>query len=251
MALRAEARAHAAVWASGRQPREHAVSAKETHRRAIVAEPVAPRRGRPRLVEPSAEYLEKQAEIVEAAAKVFAAKGYDVATLNDIAAELGLHKTSLYHYVRSKAELLYLIFQGALDRGLARVDEMAQIDDPKERLAGLIRFQVLEVVLPETMIFRVFVDDRPRLAPVYEKAIRAREKLYFSFFSSSVKAAIDAGALPALDPRYATQAIVGMTSWIYKWFNPRKDDPYEYAETCVQLVLAHCLAGTSGSQIAR
>jgi len=181
---------------------------------------------------------------VNAAAKVFASKGYESATLNDISAELGLHKTSLYHYVRSKAELLYLIFLAALDRGLARVEQMREIEDPGERLAALIRFQVLEVVLPETAIFRVFIEDRPRLSPAYEKAIRAREKAYFEFFSSAVKDAMAAGVLPARNPRYASQAIMGMTSWLYKWFDPHKDDPDEYAETCLDLVLDHCWSGS-------
>src|SRR5690606_29007945 len=71
-------------------------------------QPAPPRRGRPRLTEPTPEYLARREEIVAAAARTFRARGYDSASLDDVAAELDLRKASLYHYVDSKAHLLYL-----------------------------------------------------------------------------------------------------------------------------------------------
>jgi iron-sulfur cluster repair protein YtfE (RIC family) len=48
-------------------------------------------------------------EIIAAAAKVFRTKGYHAATVQDIADEVGILKGSLYHHVKSKEDLLYLM----------------------------------------------------------------------------------------------------------------------------------------------
>ena len=47
--------------------------------------------------------------IIAAAAKVFRTKGYHAATVQDIADEVGILKGSLYHHVKSKEDLLYLM----------------------------------------------------------------------------------------------------------------------------------------------
>src|SRR5436309_11157977 len=79
--------------------------------------------GRPRLLEPSPEYVARREEIVAAAAEVFHEKGYDAGTLDDVADALDLRRASLYYYVRSKANLLFLIFEHALDMALRRLEE--------------------------------------------------------------------------------------------------------------------------------
>ena len=48
-------------------------------------------------------------QLVEAAARVFARKGFDSASMEDIAAEVGVLQGSLYYHVSSKAELLFLV----------------------------------------------------------------------------------------------------------------------------------------------
>src|SRR4030095_6756503 len=47
--------------------------------------------------------------IIAAAASVFRTKGYHAATVQDIADEVGILKGSLYHHVKSKEDLLYLM----------------------------------------------------------------------------------------------------------------------------------------------
>jgi AcrR family transcriptional regulator len=49
------------------------------------------------------------AEIIAAAAKMFQTTGYHAATVQDIADAVGILKGSLYHHVKSKEDLLYLI----------------------------------------------------------------------------------------------------------------------------------------------
>ncbi|MHB8263196.1 MAG: TetR/AcrR family transcriptional regulator [Acidimicrobiales bacterium] len=176
-------------------------------------------------------------EIVETAAKVFREKGYDAGSLDDVALELNLRKASLYYYVRSKAELLYRIFDKTITSALDSLEECLSIEDPKERLAALIRHQAT-MVASESSFFTVFFDQRPRLAHDYDSEILAKERQYLHIYQEAVASAVDCGALPAMRARYGAQAILGMTSWIYKWFDPLRDDPQVFADACVDMVLA-------------
>lgn len=191
--------------------------------------------GRPKSDGPSPKFLARRNEIITAAAKVFREKGYDAGTLDDVGEATNLRGPTLYHYVDSKAHLLYLIFERTLDIGLADLDERLKIKDPAERLAALIRYQI-EIVARESDLFAVFFDHHPRLEPQYEKEIRARERKYLNAFTSAVGAAAEAGVIEITDVIYATRAIHTMTTWIYKWIRPG-DSTELLADNCISLIL--------------
>jgi AcrR family transcriptional regulator len=56
---------------------------------------------------------------------VFYAKGYDAASLQDIADRLGMLKGSLYYYIQSKEDLLYDVIKAAHEEGLATIESLA------------------------------------------------------------------------------------------------------------------------------
>lgn len=193
------------------------------------------RPGRPKHDGPSAKFLSRQEEIMTAAAKIFREKGYESGTLDDVGEALNLRGPTLYYYVKSKANLLYMIFQRTLDLGLADLDNLLCIDDPRERLAALIRHQV-HIVAREADLFAVFFDHHPYLESQFEDEIRARERRYLNAFRQVVEAAAEAGVLRIGDAKYATRAIHTMTTYIYKWIRPG-DDVNLVAENFVGLVL--------------
>ena len=191
--------------------------------------------GRPKNDGPSPKFLARTEEIVTAAAKIFREKGYDSGTLDDVGEALNLRGPTLYYYVESKAHLLYMIFQRALDVALADLDERLQIDDPRERLAALIRYQI-ETVAREADLFAVYFDHHPRLEARYEQEVRGKERRYLNTFREAVAAAAEAGVIEISDVNYATRAIHTMTTWIYKWVRPG-DDIDLLADNCIALVL--------------
>ena len=68
------------------------------------------------LAEGGRSYQRKRAALLSAAAKVFREKGYRGATLNDIAAELGTERGSLYYYVSGKDDLVFQAHLQAVER---------------------------------------------------------------------------------------------------------------------------------------
>lgn len=201
-------------------------SAKSTKRRGP---------GRPRMETPSPAYLRRLEDIVDTAAVVFRRDGYDAGSLDDVAEELDLRKASLYHYVDSKAHLLYLIFDRAISLALERLAELSQLTAPDERLEALIVHQI-EVLSEEPSLFTVFFDSRPRLADEFESAILAKERRYLRYYAQAVEDAVTAEVLPPIDPRHGAQAILGMTSWIYKWID-EDDDVHQLTRDFVRLIL--------------
>ena len=82
---------------------------------------------------------ERWSELIEVATDVFYAKGYDAASLQDIADRLGMLKGSLYYYIQSKEDLLYDVIKTVHEEGLANIESLAAGDgDAVERLRHVI-----------------------------------------------------------------------------------------------------------------
>jgi AcrR family transcriptional regulator len=194
------------------------------------------KRGRPRNLEPSQEYRDRLENIVRVAADVFQAHGYEAGSLDDVAAAMGLRKASLYYYVKRKSDLLRLVFERAITVALTEVETLAHLADPRERLAALIRHQAL-LVTRDPALFAVFFDQRAGLEHADLADVGRKEHLYLRQFVLAVEAAMAAGVIGPGDPRLVANAIIGMTSWSYKWFDTRRDSPETFADTCVAVVL--------------
>lgn len=166
---------------------------------------------------------------------MFRHRDFGQSTLDDVAASLGTGRTSVYHYVGSKPHLLFLIFDRAITTALADMEQLMTIANPEERLRALMRHQV-EIITRNPSMFAVFFGDRTALDERYESEIRPKERRLLRNLIEVVAAADRAGEVRVGDPRLAAQAILGMTSWIYKRFDPERYDPDAFVHTCEQLI---------------
>lgn len=192
--------------------------------------------GRPRQERPSEAYLARQSEIVDVAIEVFRERGFDSGSLDDVAAALGTGRASLYHYVPSKAHLLYLVFDRAISTTVARMEELAAtIEDPTDRLRSLMR-ELIFTIAADPSLFIVFFGDRPALDDKYESEILPKERRVLRLIIEAVADAGRQGSIPVTEPRLAAQAILGMVSWLHKWYDPARDQPEAFAQTCEDLI---------------
>lgn len=83
---------------------------------------------------------ERRAALVRAAIDVFAQKGYHAARVSDVAQAAGMSQGTVYNYVGSKEDLLYMVVEDHL-YGYARIvrSAMEKVTDPKDRLNALLR----------------------------------------------------------------------------------------------------------------
>ena len=180
-------------------------------------------------------YDRRQQRVVLAAAKVFAERGYDQTSIQDLADAIGLAAGGLYHYIGSKERLLISIcdqlMEPLLDGATALVEEDAP---PAQQLRALVRLWVGHVVEHRDHML-VFQQERHVIERgAAWKGVRDSRK---AFERLAEDALARAGAGSA-DPRLALSALLGMVNHTAQWYRPRgRLDATEIADGYVDLLL--------------
>jgi AcrR family transcriptional regulator len=173
-----------------------------------MADPTAPRRGRPGY---------DQETVLRRAIDLFNRRGYDATSMGDLAAELGLTKSAIYHHVPSKEHLL----SAALDEALSELTaalEHPPGDSAYDRLRHTLHASVLILVahLPAvTLLLRVRGN-----SPVEQEAVRRRRELD-DRLADLVREAMAEGALRTdLAPDLASRLLFGTVNSLVEWVRP-------------------------------
>lgn len=163
-------------------------------------------------------------EVIETAGRVFFEKGYQAASIQDIAEELGMLKGSLYYYITTKEDLLFEIVQGYHDETRAYFEEILESDDPV--VAKLRRFIETETVHIAKHIVRssLFFTEWRSLSPERREAIIAERDRHDRFVQDCITTAQKNGDFrPDIEPRLASYGVLGMVNSVYRWY--REDGP--------------------------
>jgi AcrR family transcriptional regulator len=166
----------------------------------------------------SAPSNERLAEIYRTAAQIILRKGYDATSINDIANALGMTKAGLYHYINGKKELLFDI----MNFGLDELDEevatpAAEIAEPAERLRFIIASHAQLVTRGQGAI-TILVDEITALTPAQNRIITRRKREYFNRLRELLNTLKAEGKLQDVDTTAATFSLLGMISWLSRWF---------------------------------
>lgn len=158
-------------------------------------------------------------ELLDVVASEFLRRGYDATSMEDLSRATGRTKSSIYHHVRGKEELLRLAVARAVDALFAVLDEDGARRGPAAgRLEHVVRgsARVLAAELPYvTLLLRV------RGNTEAERWALARRREFDRRLSALVRAAIDEGDVRAdLDPRLVTRLLFGMVNSLVEWFRP-------------------------------
>ena len=158
-------------------------------------------------------------ELIDVVSRVFLERGYDATSMEDLAKATGRTKSSLYHHVTGKEQLLALAVGKAVDALFAVLDEPASTTGPAvDRLEHVVRrsAQVLVALLPYvTLLLRV------RGNTDAERDALARRRAFDRRLSALVRQAMAEGSVRAdLDPRLVTRLLFGMVNSVTEWYRP-------------------------------
>ena len=190
----------------------------------------------------------KEQEIIAAAASLFKKKGYRATTLEDIAAAVGMLKGSLYYYIRSKEELLYLVVRDPIRQAYNKLEEIVHSESPAtEKITQAIanHIAVFARHYPHIAVYlHEFYNVMPKLK---DNAIET-PKEYQQLLTQLLQQGVESGELRSdLDVTVASYAILGMCNWMYRWYTPEGHVSAEaIAEVFTKLVLeglAHPVTG--------
>jgi TetR/AcrR family transcriptional regulator, cholesterol catabolism regulator len=164
---------------------------------------------------------ERWSELIEVATDVFYAKGYDAASLQDIADRLGMLKGSLYYYIQSKEDLLYDVIRTVHSEGLANIESLAAAPgDALERLRNVIIGHIDHECRNLTKT-AVFLHEMQSLSPERQAEIIGDEHAYRRVFVDLIETGQREGLIRAeMDPKLAALSVLGSINWVYRWFTP-------------------------------
>ena len=191
---------------------------------------VATRPIRPALRE---RYDRRREEIVGDAARVFAERGYDQTSVPDLAEEMGLSVGSLYHYFRSKEQILIAICDQLMEPLLQQAREL------DGDLRELVRLWVEHVVAHRDHML-VFQQERHVIERGEQwRAVRESRKRFERLVDDALAEAAGEGRLIARNRRLALLALLGMVNHTAQWYRPRGAlRPRDIADGYVDVLLA-------------
>jgi TetR/AcrR family transcriptional regulator, cholesterol catabolism regulator len=170
----------------------------------------------------------KRDDILAAAIERFGRDGYEHTKWADIAADVGVGPTALYHYFESKRHCLFVIMDLALEDERARfealtatdTDHIAALRSLLEDRFGLSEHEVLRnrlLVAEQGLLAQPC--DSPREDEARQRAREHTRDLELAWVAFLARA-IEAGAIPEAPPRLMARAILGLYNSVWLWYRP-------------------------------
>ncbi|MFH1007498.1 MAG: TetR/AcrR family transcriptional regulator [Candidatus Latescibacterota bacterium] len=156
----------------------------------------------------------RRRELLDAAKRMFAQKGYAATTIDEIAQEADFSKGAMYGYFEGKEDLFFSLIQEKLDdieRRSRRVIESS--DDPKSKIMDLVETH-LAFFEEDKDFFRIIVSEQPRLEMEAENRLREHlgERCLrgLDLIEKVMQDGVSAGVLKEIDPRFLATGLVGI-----------------------------------------
>jgi AcrR family transcriptional regulator len=215
---------------------------------------MAPRKtpGRPRT-----SSRNKREEILQVATQLFGKEGYEDSKWADVAAEVGVGSTALYHYFESKLHALYSLMADALEAQRAEFAELTKGEgDFGEKLVTVLRagydlseqqVQRNRVLIAEQVLVGIHRTS-PREEEARQRARSATRDLEFDW-ANFLSRGMAQGLIPEADPRMLTRAVLGLHNSVWHWYRPGGPISLQelsdfYVERCLRVLgVAHESAG--------
>jgi len=151
------------------------------------------------------------------AARAFRRNGYHGTSLDEIAEGLGISKPTLYHYVKTKRDLLYQCHLAAAEQALSTVCQ-------EDGLTGIERLRRTTSAYVRSMIgeqsYSVVILEEKSLSPVQlSTVVHERDRFEGALITIVLEGQQDGTIIPG-EPRFAVFNVLGAVNWVTKWYRP-------------------------------
>jgi TetR/AcrR family fatty acid metabolism transcriptional regulator len=181
---------------------------------------------------------EKRRLILDAAVRVFARRGFNQCRVSDIADEAGVAYGLVYHYFRSKDEVLDTLF---LERWNVMLEVIRDLDGQelgaREKLYAIASF-IIDSYRHDPELMKVIIVEVTRAANSFGQTHLQKINEAYELIAGIVERAQAEGAFKdTVTPRFAAMAFYGvieqvLSGWIFETL-PRGDAEYEQAKALV------------------
>jgi len=187
-------------------------------------------------------YDQKLEFILRSAARIFAEKSYHSTSMRDISRATNVSLAGLYHYCKSKEELLFLIQDNCFGRVLERLEQRLQdVEDPIAKL-GIFIENHLSFFAANMAEMKVLSHEAESLRGDLYTHVSTRKDNYTKLARKILREVQQTGnSKDPIDLTVATYALFGMMNWIYNWYDPQgKLKVSDLADNVMKLFLHGC-----------
>src|ERR1044071_2973864 len=184
-------------------------------------------------------YDQKLEFILRSAARIFAEKSYHSTSMRDISRATNVSLAGLYHYCKSKEELLFLIQDNCFGRVLERLEQRLEgVEDPVTKL-GIFIENHLSFFAANMSEMKVLSHEAESLRGDLYTHVSTRKDNYTKLARKILGELQETQQNKQLiDLTVATYALFGMMNWIYNWYDPQgKLKVHDLAQHLTQLFL--------------
>jgi TetR/AcrR family transcriptional regulator, cholesterol catabolism regulator len=165
-----------------------------------------------------------RADIVTAAGRMFADKGYHGTSMRDLGREIGLLGSSLYSHIESKEDLLVEVVDEGARLFLDSADNAMRIEGgASDRLEALVAGHV-DVVLDHLDVVRTYLNEARMLDESHRGRVLSARDEYEGHFRAVIQQGIDEGVFfEKTDPKIASIFALSTLNAIERWYSPKGD----------------------------
>jgi AcrR family transcriptional regulator len=180
----------------------------------------------------------RRQQICQAALQAFTENGFHETNLRQVTKLAGLAYGSLYDYVKTKDDILFLIYENILDELYRRLEEAGRSSDyPIEQIRALIKAAMDHTDEYRAGIILLYQESRVMKTSGHLPEVFEKERGYLRIFSEVLKRGKDLGVFNIANTRILENILPLMCSaWALKGWNLRGVSKAEYIETLTEFV---------------
>lgn len=157
---------------------------------------------------------ERRSQIFEAATRVFARKGFHLATVQEIADEAGMGKGTIYEYIKSKKDILYFAISEVHERTFEQLEKLsAQNLKPEIMLRRALRIQI-DLIEQYKDAARTVIPEVEGMAQKDRESMDRLKELYISNYAVIYEQGVKQGVFKNRDP-FATMEVLCNTCMLW------------------------------------
>lgn len=181
----------------------------------------------------------RRKQICQAALQAFSQNGFHKTNLRQITNVAGLAYGSIYDYVKTKEDILFLIYDEILSELHHRLDEAARSsEDPIQQIELLIKASMDHTDEYQEAIILLYQESRVMKTSGHLPEVFEKEKSYLQIFWDVLESGVAKGVFRVKDTRVLENVLPLMTSaWALKRWNLKNITKEEYTDTLTSFVL--------------
>ena len=159
-------------------------------------------------------------DVLKVAARLIRNHGYHGTSTKMIADELGVSKSTFFHHIKSKQDMLFKILNAPMQKVYPGLQEIySRQISPTQKLELAVINHILSIG-ENIEVVSVLLQERDCLKPPYSEVLEPLREGYMQIFRRIIEDGVATGEFQCAEPKMSVLAIMGMCNWLVQWYNP-------------------------------